>query len=1054
MLKLKYYLIVLAILFGPLPMFAQQTGSINGVIIDRETGDNLIAATVMIKDKTGKTISGARTKFDGTYVVKNLKPGTYDLTVNYLGYQTKTIENIEIKPGSTLKFDLELASDAVLTEEVVVEARAVKETGAALLKDRQKAASAQDAIGSEEMTKKGAGDAGEALKKVTGVTVVGGKNLVVRGLSNRYAKTQLNGASLPSADPDSRSVDLDLFNANMIENIVTIKTATPDKPGDFTGGAVDIKTKSYPEEFFVKVGLSSNYNFQVTGEDMLQSPKSPTDWLGMDDGQRDKTSLLEETINKYGEFPNINDIFTPEGTTEINGVEYNNSVILNDADAVAFDLNNVSMAPEERTAIPNTGFSLSIGDQYKIGETPIGFTANLNYSKNYSYYGDGVFALWERNSLEADSLNVVSYFSDTRGEENVLLGGMVGVATTLWKFNEVGFNLIYNQAGSNVGRFISGRWPGSSGIPTRGFSSWSNQYVERNLVSYQLNGKHKINPLLGMKIDWNVTSSTNQRYEPNFSLFGYDWIPSEGSTTFDATPDPENPQYGINQSAYDEPAKIFRDMEETNLNYAANIEIPLDEIFGSQFTFKTGFFGENIDRSFREDWLIYEQSNTQFPSENREGEEFTYNPDQDPNAIFQELVGSNIDEFGFNSPIMYLTYQEPFVNSYDAETEITAFYGMIDFKIFKKIRVITGARLENSRLVGTPLASDDESFNENRLNLFKSEYASQGGDTTGIGFEDFGVDESDILPSINVVYEAFKNFNVRAAYYRTLARPNLREIAPYNSFDFIGGFLMLGNPFLQRTLIDNYDLRAEYFPNPGELMAISVYYKSFDNPIEKSIVSTNGQVRYQNAETGYVLGSEIEFRKNLMNLMEEVIGKKYTSLQYFDVAFNLTLTQAEVDIPEDSRDAEIIINAEIQELRNEYINQGFTEEEAQARAEEEADPDLTRDFVGQSPYVINFDVSYSNPNIGLNISSNFNIFGRRLDFIQLGIDPDIYEMPRPDLNIIISQRLFDDFTIRATANNILNPYYEFSQSYKGTDFYNRRYRLGTSVSLSLSYTFN
>lgn len=1035
-------------------ILAQQTGTINGTIIDKQNGDKLISATVMLKDVSGNVVTGTRTKFDGSYLLKEVKPGTYNLNVNYLGYQQQTIANIELKPGEQLKFDIQLLPEDVMTEEVVVEARAIKETGAALLKDRQKAAAAQDAIGSEEMTKKGAGDAGEALKKVTGVTIVDGKNLVVRGLSNRYAKTQLNGASLPSADPDSRSVDLDLFSSNMIENIVTIKTATPDKPGDFTGGAVDIKTKSYPDQFFYKIGVSSNYNFQVTGEDILQSPASNTDWLGVDDGQRELTNNVENLINKYGEFPDVNTIFRREGTSTFENGEFQNADVLDEVNALAREINQVSMAPRPTTAQPNTGFSMSVGNQYKIDETPIGFTANLNYNRNYSFYQDGIFALWENNDVEADSLNNVNYFRDSKGVENVMLGGMLGLSTTLFKFNELSFNFMYNQAGTNTGRYLSGRWPGSSGIPTRGFSSWSNRYVERDLTSYQLKGQHQINALLGMKIDWQVTSSDNGRHEPNFSLFGYDWVPSDESTVFQSNPNPTNPQYGITASAYDEPARIFRDMNESNLNYAANLELPLDDVFDMPFKFKTGYFSEQIDRSFEESWFIYKWGNKSFPNEQLNDPNFqSYDPINDPNAVFTNLVGTTEDG-NFVDPNMYLQYQQPFVNSYTGETEINAFYGMIDFKPIRKLRVIAGARMEQSRLVAVPFDSPDPNFNRNRLELFKSEYESQGGDTTGIGFEDFGVDENDILPSVNIVYEVVDNFNLRTAYYRTLARPNLREIAPYNSFDFIGGFQMLGNPFLERTLIDNYDLRAEYFPNPGELVAISGYYKQFDNPIERSIVSLNGDIRYQNADRGFVLGTEIELRKNLMNLVNEISGSRLDYLKYFDMAFNLSLTHAEVEIPENSRDADIIKQAEIQKLTGQYLDDGLGQEEAELLAEQNANPDLTRDFVGQSPYVINFDLSYSNPELGLNISSNFNVFGRRLDFIQLGIDPNVYELPRPDLNLIISKKFYQDFNVRLTANNILNPYTAFAQQFNGNDFYNRRYRLGTSVSLSLSYTFN
>jgi outer membrane receptor protein involved in Fe transport len=124
------------------------------------------------------------------------------------------------------------------------------------------------------------------------------------------------------------------------------------------------------------------------------------------------------------------------------------------------------------------------------------------------------------------------------------------------------------------------------------------------------------------------------------------------------------------------------------------------------------------------------------------------------------------------------------------------------------------------------------------------------------------LDLRDTLPSLNLVYELQPKMNLRAAFGRTLARPNFRELAPYETFEFVGDFVYIGNPDLKRTLIDNYDLRWEWFTGPGRIVAVSAFLKEMKNPIEKAIfaptgvIINQGEIQYQNPEKGRVYGAE------------------------------------------------------------------------------------------------------------------------------------------------------------------------------------------------------
>ena len=352
---------------------AQETGTITGKVVDATTGDELVGATVMIKDNK----LGSVAKIDGSFRIANVPVGEYTLTVNYIGYTKVEIKGVKVTPAEVNKLNVSLQPEDVMTDEVVVTARALKTTGAALLKDRQKAGAMSDAIGAEEISRTGGGDAADAIKKVTGATTVGGKYVYIRGLGGRYSSTQLNGANLPSADPDKKAVHLDMFPSDLIENIKTIKTATPDKPGDFTGGTVDINTKSFPEQFKFGLSMSSSYNTNTTGRTILTHNSSPTDFLGYDNGEREVPDLIQQRFNvpkmikQDGKLVENPDYGIPE-ITQARSKNNTDKALLLDELSTAFDR---EFAPHNMSAPLNTGFSINAGDnlwENKLGYMEIG----------------------------------------------------------------------------------------------------------------------------------------------------------------------------------------------------------------------------------------------------------------------------------------------------------------------------------------------------------------------------------------------------------------------------------------------------------------------------------------------------------------------------------------------------------------------------------------------------------------------------------------------------------------------------------------------------------
>lgn len=272
---------------------------------------------------------------------------------------------------------------------------------------------------------------------------------------------------------------------------------------------------------------------------------------------------------------------------------------------------------------------------------------------------------------------------------------------------------------------------------------------------------------------------------------------------------------------------------------------------------------------------------------------------------------------------------------------------------------------------------------------------------------------------------------LRASYNQTLARPNFRELAPFAVEDFVNNSLVVGNPFLKLTEIKNYDVRWEFYPNAGEQISVAGFYKDFINPIEQITSPTAANIEYTwvNNTSGRLYGVEIELRKSLAFIAP--------AFHNFSLSGNLTLVKSEADVNE-------------QEL---VLIRGNDPEHA-----------ATRPLFGQSPYIINGALSYKNDSVGLQANVTFNVFGERLVLVTKGGLPDIYEVPRPSLDVNVSKKLGNYFKLTIRVKNILNPDYKRiykvkteSNSYlidsKNNEFVYTNYKIGQTFSFSISYNF-
>lgn len=835
----------------------------------------------------------------------------------------------------------------------------------ALLQDRAAASAAIESFGSEQISKSGVSDAGAIVNKVSGATLVDGKFAVIRGLSDRYVTTTFNGAEIPSADPYRRSASLDLFPAQVIDKVVVAKTFTPDQQGSYTGGGVDIVSKSFPSRPFVSLSLGGSYNTQSTfNDDFLTYKGGDLDWLGMDDGTR----ALPSPLNNY------NTKIPPRVDTT--GPRTNPNYTNNIQSAEALNrytklMGTTQFAPDREAPPLNHNFAVAMGDTAFLFGRPIGVFGGLNYRHDYNFYTDGV----SRRYIPAGDgqFRVGKDYHDTLAQDVVNWSANATVAMRLHEDHDLALNYLFNQNGQDYVRLQEGR---QDNQPSAQFYQNRLQYTERSLSTYQVKGEHRMPALSDLKFSWLAALSDTSQDEPDVRFFNYYNDGGAWSTSNNNLPDPSDP------------TRYFRTLEEQNKNLKADFALPFRLAAADAGEIKFGQFYSSADRSFEERQIYYPD---------------IIGFDGNPNNYLQS------DNLGYSVPAAtnssngrirydWQRYIQSFDSTYSGQGDVGAVYLMADVPVIPKWRVVGGARVEK-----TDIQVHSESYIENSI--------------TGKRVNDTRLEQTDLLPAVGLIYSVTDQMNARFNYSQTLARPSFRELAAYRSYDPVLDTLLDGNPLLVMSSISNFDLRWEWFPRPGELLSVSFYYKDLENAIERRFVDLHGDIiTYENRPTAHVFGIEFEGRKSL-----DFVD---AHLSHWSLGGNVAFIQSEVEL---------------------------TEVEYQNKVQYVSDAEKTRPLYDQSPYVLNFDLSYDNPFSGTSGSLIVNAAGPRVSIASLTTE-DVYEYPPLSLDFVLSQKLSRQLSVKFNARNLLNP--EYKRTYgKDTDLLYSSYKRGRTFGLSLSYDF-
>ncbi len=937
MQNFKLSLIVAFLLVGALG-FAQK-GTLSGKILDGDFNDVLPFVTVAVKG----TNEGTSSDFDGKYSVK-LDPGTYTIVYSFVGYSTKEITDVVIKPNKTTVLDVTMVSAADALDDIVITVTRRENSEKAVLDVQKNATVVLDGISSEAIKKQGASNVASAVKAVPGVSVQDGKYVYVRGLGDRYTKTLLNGMEVPGLDPDRNTLQLDIFPTNTLENLQVVKSATAEYSADFTGGIIDIITKDIPSSREVSISAGLGYNPDMHfNDDYLTYEGGSTDFLGFDDGTRDSP------IAQGSEVP----------LAQVDGPRV--------AELTSrFDR---TMATMREQSFMNISFGAGYSNNFDLENGKLGLTTSISYKNDTQYFEDFVSGQIIRKS--ADNSVLTPQVDRTQvgdlGSNNVILNGLLGL-TYKSGLSKYRFNAIRIQNGSQqAGLYNQTNRDNSVNRAVRDVLT----YTQRSLTNFLLSGDHSSEDG-DWRTEWKVSPTFSQVDDKDFR-----------ETPFRV----DGAIATIEPSETGDPSRLFRELNELSL--PARLDFTKKhELFDrdAKLKFGAGYTYKTRDFAVDEYALILV---------NFERGQFGGDPNQilAPENIYDPATRSGVavrSDFNIS-------------NTFESTITIGSAYASEEIKLSDRFKSIIGLRFEKFDLFYTGQTQEGDNFDNDRF-----------------------IDKADIFPSLNLIYDLNEDadFKLRGSYARTTARPSFKEASAAQIVDPILGQTFIGNPDIQPSYINNFDLRLEKYTEGSDFFALSGFFKTFKDPIEITFFeSATDQFTPQNLGDATVLGAEIEARKTL-----DFIG-----LRNFNFQTNISVIHSEQEMV-------------AQEL-------GFR----QRTARDGETVDDTRELQGQSPYLINAGLTYETQESGWKTGLFYNVQGRTLQVVASSDIPDVFTLPFHSLNFTLSKSWGSEDTqhsINFKVDNLLGDERESEFDFFGTTnptfFFQDP---GAQVSVSYGVTF-
>ena len=631
-----------------------EPGVLQGTVTSLESGEPVEGAQVIVRGAS----SEAETDANGVFRLE-LPAGDHDISVIHADFSTGSKEGLKVPAGGEGRASFELTPAAVRLNAYTVTIPKIEGGTIALTEQKKESAAATEVIGAEQFAKSGDSTAAGALKRVTGLTVVGGKYVYVRGLGSRYASTLLNGATLPSPEPEKRVVPLDLFPTSMLESVTIQKTYTPEMPGNFGGGVVRMKTRSYPEEFTFSAGLSLSGDTATTFQRGLTYDGGRLDWLGVSDGTRalpaDVAAKTDGVaLTKKDRFGTGN--FTGEELEEI-------------GEALPNRWNT-----EQRSVMPNLGGSVEVGDSFDLNGTTAGFLASLSY--DFSHDTDEFTETSYVNSDEGTRQENQYDFRETT--DNVVASGIVSGGLEFPGGDTIKLTSLLNRVTDDETRRYEGYYSDHDGQ----IQVSRLRFLERQMMFHQLRGEHTVEEWNDLEVDWQYVYSQARRNEPDRRQYRYDYEDSVGGFALTDRPSSNS--------------RLWSELVDHNHDGGVSASLPFGVWNDLEASAKVGIDAVRKDREV-------DTRRFKFFSSSGSADVF----DEEPEEIFAE---ENIGE----DSIFTLKEITRDSDNYRGTQTLLAGYAMAEVPIVEGLRVNGGARVEysNQRVETFALFGDAENVGQ------------------------------------------------------------------------------------------------------------------------------------------------------------------------------------------------------------------------------------------------------------------------------------------------------------------------------------------------------
>ncbi|TYR36261.1 TonB-dependent receptor plug domain-containing protein [Sphingobacterium phlebotomi] len=984
----------------------QRPGRISGTVYD-ERGLPLIGANVRVIGN-----KSAQTSVDGTYNME-LPAGTYVVEISYLSYKTRRIQEVKVEAGERTALDIAMQVSNQQIDDVVVTSTFKRSSVAGLYAAQKNAASVTDGISAEQIARTPDNDMGAALKRITGLTTVNNRNVIVRGMSDRYNQAMLDGVSIPSTSMNRRDFSFDIIPTEMVSSVVVNKTATPDVSSEFSGGQVSVNTLDIPDENFTSIQIGSGINSQAIGKDFYRlGDRKNAEYFGF----FDKSAKLPEGMLSWQFQRNIE--VPPPGNDQTdfdlipgNGIPYSSL----DAVAQSKRLSAEPLQMHRYNGQPNQNYRLSLGRVYELKNgMRFGFSAAASLRNEQQ--------VWEFNNVRGSNYgNAVHYIDSTKIGQNgagmsYRFNSNSGFAANLGlqgdKFKVTLKNMYARTYSNHYNEAIRLNYADVSLGPNK------EQYQlpeAMSLLQHQLSGEYEL--------PWAIKATGMVAYNKisqrilDERKFKYRLTTQIGDDYYFQTPNVRDPSQSGGDNLLED-SRMWTEVNEDDFHWAASFA----KSFGTGETLSTliklGYQGFDKQRDlsvFRMIPYSARGSNIEQP----------YEVILDPANI-----GSGVNE---------AYYWAKNINGrvFDGHMKMHGVYVMADQKLRNRLRLVYGVRGESFDL------------NNSQEEILNRQYT----DPSEFILFRRGVAESGWrwLPSINATYEVTSTFNVRSSYSRTVIRPDFRESSFFGFYDYELEGNVAGDR-VESTVVDNVDLRLELYPGAGEIVSLTGYYKFLDRPIELIRDGSLRQGNYYvltNMESATNLGLELEVRKNMGFLGEQ------DWLEDIFVYGNGTLLKS---------------NVKVMTPWGSYPAEGGGSEWRQERQGSQDRP-----LIGQSPWLLNLGLGYWGESFGL--TASYNQRGYRTNLTAFTPNEVEYEKVPGQLDGQLYARILKKrMEIKFNMANLLNDwaiFYANTEAFniegggisgelqKGDLRYNKedndtilyRRKEGSRFSLSLTYSF-